>query len=134
METISVSEKLPKLCVRTSKIHNTGVFAAQDINEDQKIIEYKGEKIPSKEGDRRSEIDEKLTYIFILDDKFDIDGSVNGNNARLVNHSCKPNAYIDILNGRTRKDIPTIVQGRWSYVADSALWTHKKRAAGPLGY
>lgn len=98
MGTIFLSERLPKIIVRRSKIHGAGIFAAQDIKEDQNIIEYKGEKILSKEGDRRSEIDEKLTYIFILDDKFDVDGSVNGNESRLINHSCAPNAYIDIID------------------------------------
>ena len=90
--------KLPKLIVKKSKIHNSGVFAAEPIKEDQKIIEYTGEKIPSEEGDRRSEIDEKLTYIFLLNDNYDIDGSVNGNDARLINHCCDPNAYIDIID------------------------------------
>ena len=100
MGTIFLSERLPKIIVRRSKIHGAGIFAVQDIKEDQNIIEYKGEKILSKEGDRRSEIDEKLTYIFILDDKFDVDGSVNGNESRLINHSCAPNAYIDIIDGK----------------------------------
>ena len=100
MGAIFLSERLPKIIVRRSKIHGAGIFAAQDIKEDQNIIEYKGEKILSKEGDPRSEIDEKLTYIFILDDKFDVDGSVNGNEARLINHSCAPNAYIDIIDSK----------------------------------
>lgn len=90
--------QLPKLVVKESNIHGTGVFAAEPIKESQKIIEYIGEKIPSAEGDRRSEIDEKLTYIFILNDKYDIDGSVNGNDAKLINHSCGPNTYTDLVD------------------------------------
>ena len=92
--------RLPKLIVKKSNIHGTGVFTTEPVREGQKIIEYTGEKIPGTEGDRRSEIDEKLTYIFILNDKYDIDGSVNGNEARLVNHSCDPNAYTDIFDDR----------------------------------
>ncbi len=90
--------KLPKVIVNESGIHGRGIFAAELIKEGQKIIEYTGEKIPSAEGDRRSEMDEKLTYIFILNDKYDIDGSVNGNDARLINHSCSPNAYTDSVD------------------------------------
>jgi|TARA_B100001971_G_scaffold211898_1_gene240668 hypothetical protein len=89
---------LPKLMVKKSGIHGMGVFADEPIKEDQKIIEYKGKKISSKEGDRRSEMDEKLTYIFILNDEYDIDGNVNSNEARLINHSCDPNTYIDIID------------------------------------
>ena len=92
--------KLPKLVVKESQIHSSGVFAAEPIKEGQKIIEYKGEKIPGAEGDRRSELDEKLTYIFILNDKYDIDGSVDGNDARLANHSCNPNAYTDVIDDK----------------------------------
>jgi uncharacterized protein len=91
---------LPKLRIKGSSIHGRGVFAAEPIKDDQKIIEYTGEKISSKEGDRRSEVDDKLTYIFILNGQYDIDGSVNGNDARLVNHSCKPNSYIDIIDSK----------------------------------
>ena len=90
--------KLPKLIIKESEIHRKGVFAAEPIKEGQKIIEYKGEKISSEEGDKRSEMDEKLTYIFILNDKYDIDGSVKGNESRLINHSCSPNAYVDIID------------------------------------
>ena len=90
--------ELPKLILKKSSIHGGGMFAVEPIKEGQKIVEYKGEKILSKEGDRRSEIDDKLTYIFVLNDEYDIDGSVNGNEARLVNHSCDPNAYADIID------------------------------------
>jgi|TARA_B100001964_G_C14207968_1_gene589070 hypothetical protein len=92
--------RLPKLIVKKSNIHGKGVFTLEPIKEGQRIIEYTGEKIPGKEGDRRSEMDDKLTYIFILDDKYDIDGSVNGNEARLINHSCNPNSYTDIIDGK----------------------------------
>jgi len=90
--------ELPKIIIIKSNIHGKGVFVVEHIKEGQKIVEYKGEKIPSKEGDRRSEIDDKLTYIFVLNDEYDVDGSVNGNEARLVNHSCDPNAYADIID------------------------------------
>mgnify|MGYP001349645401 CR=1 FL=1 len=91
---------LPKIIVKKSSIHGSGVFAAEHIKEGQKIVEYQGEKIPTEEGDKRSEIDEKLTYIFVLNDEYDVDGSVNGNEARLVNHSCDPNAYTDIIDDK----------------------------------
>jgi uncharacterized protein len=98
MQQAKQIENLPKIIVRNSSIHGKGIFAGEDIPKKVKIIEYVGEKISGKEGDRRSELDDKLTYIFILNDKFDIDGSVNGNDSRLINHSCDPNCEIDYIN------------------------------------
>ena len=48
-----MNEKLWK--VKISKIHGSGVFALQDIKKGATIIEYIGEKVTRKEGDRRSE-------------------------------------------------------------------------------
>ena len=40
--------------VKKSKIHGSGVYATQVIPENEDIIEYIGEKITKKEGDKRS--------------------------------------------------------------------------------
>ena len=95
--------------VRKSKVHGRGVFATQNIKKNIRIIEYIGEKITKAEGDRRSEkmINKYLhsktkgsVYIFELNKKYDIDGSPEYNKARYINHSCKPNCEVDILNGK----------------------------------
>ena len=39
---------------KKSKIHGTGIIAACDIKKGTKIIQYIGEKVSRKEGDRRS--------------------------------------------------------------------------------
>ena len=58
-------------------------------------VEYKGQRIPWKEADRRppSNPDEPYhTFFFSLDDqKTVIDAGVGGNAARWINHSCDPN-------------------------------------------
>ena len=95
--------------LKKSKVHGTGIFATETIPRDTKIIEYIGEKISKKEGDRRSErrikkyLNSKTTgsvYIFELNKKFDIDGSPKYNSARYINHSCSPNCEVDIKNGK----------------------------------
>ena len=82
--------------VKTSKIHGSGVFASQNIKKGTRIIEYIGQKISKKEGDKRSErrikkyLNSKETgsvYIFELNSKYDIDGSYLFNKARYINHS-----------------------------------------------
>ena len=91
---------LPKVFVDRSAIHGEGLFAGEYIRKGRRIIEYTGEKVPSGEGTTRSRDDEELTYIFTLNDDYDIDGSVNGNEARFANHSCDGNAWVDIIRNR----------------------------------
>ncbi|MFT4305072.1 MAG: SET domain-containing protein [Candidatus Woesearchaeota archaeon] len=86
--------KLNKYCeARPSKIHGWGVFALKDIKKGTDIIEYKGKKISRKEGDKRAILQAKKNaiYVFNLNEKYDIDGSDNGNGAQFINHSCSPN-------------------------------------------
>lgn len=89
-----------ELCeVRNSEIHGRGVYATQDIAKETQIIEYLGEYIDKEESERRAweqvahadETGDAAVYIFTLDDKWDIDGDVPWNDARLINHSCEPN-------------------------------------------
>jgi SET domain-containing protein len=81
--------------LRKSAIQGTGAFATRTIRKGQRIIEYTGEHIDNDEADRRYD-DEKMkrhhTFLFIVDDKEIIDGAVNGNDSRFINHSCDPNA------------------------------------------
>ena len=93
--------------VRQSKIHGSGVFAKVDIKKNTKIIQYVGDKITKKEGDKRSEkrikkfLNSSITgsvYIFELNSKYDIDGFVKKNKARFINHSCDPNCEVNIEN------------------------------------
>tara|TARA_S200000501_G_C20622590_1_gene655307 strand:- start:170 stop:688 length:519 start_codon:yes stop_codon:yes gene_type:complete len=95
--------------VKTSKIHGTGVFATQNIAKGTRIIEYIGQKVTKKEGDKRSErrikkyLNSKETgsvYIFELNSRYDIDGSYSYNKARFINHSCNPNCEVDIIKGK----------------------------------
>lgn len=88
------------LCeVRGSSIHGSGVYATRDIAAEELIIEYVGELIDKDEsGKRGTKQQERATrhgdaavYIFNLTDKWDLDGNVPWNTARLINHSCEPN-------------------------------------------
>src|SRR3954464_6545047 len=82
--------------IRTSPIHGRGLYARDFIEKDTWIVQYVGEKVDKQESDRRSnELLEKSkenggarVYVFILTDEWDIDGNVETNDARLVNHSC----------------------------------------------
>lgn len=88
------------LCeVRNSEIHGRGVYAAADMVKETRIIEYVGEYVKKEESEKRAwdqaavaqETGDAAVYIFTLDKKWDIDGNVPWNDARLINHSCEPN-------------------------------------------
>jgi SET domain-containing protein len=86
--------KSPAYIVRTSRIHGRGVFAARAIPKGADIIEYRGERITSKQADRRPDSDPDNpyhTFLFELNDGRVIDAAVKGNAARWINHSCQPN-------------------------------------------
>ena len=78
-----------RLVIRESRIHHRGVYAAERIPANRKVIEYTGEVISRRETKRRGSGD--LTYLFTLDDYWTIDGSVGGSGAEIINHSCEPN-------------------------------------------
>ena len=75
--------------VRPSTIHGTGVFARVDIAEGTHVIEYVGEKLDKEESLRRRQ--DGNFFVFTVTDDFDIDGAVEWNPARFINHSCAPN-------------------------------------------
>lgn len=87
-------EKNPKLVNKRSKT-GIGSFAGRQFLKGQKIAEYTGEKITDKEADKRNSV-----YLFTLDNGFTIDGAPKSNEARYINHSCRPNASADIERGK----------------------------------
>ncbi|MBV8863867.1 MAG: SET domain-containing protein-lysine N-methyltransferase [Acidobacteriaceae bacterium] len=81
-----------------SKIHRWGVYAAEPIPANRKVIEYTGEKISRRETKRRAQSTD-LIYLFTLDAYWTIDGSVGGSGAEYINHCCDPNLAARIVKG-----------------------------------
>jgi len=86
------------LVFQQSAIHGTGGFARRDIPAGTRIIEYVGQKISKAESLSRCE--ESNQYIFSLNDHQDIDGNVEWNPARYINHSCTPNCDAELDEDR----------------------------------
>ena len=76
-----------------------GLFATKPIKKGTKIIRYFGPLLDSKKK-KDDAIENK--YLFELNDRWTIDGSVRKNVARYINHACKPNAESDV-SPRKRK-------------------------------
>ena len=83
---------------RRSAISGWGVYAAQAIPEDTRIVAYKGQLVSQAEAWRREQryLPRQRIWIFEIDDRWARDAAYGGNIARYVNHSCQPNCYVDI--------------------------------------
>jgi SET domain-containing protein len=86
-----------RLRLSKSKIHRWGVYAAENIPANRKVIEYTGERISRRETRKRAA--RKLNYIFTLDNYWSIDGSAGGSGAEFINHCCDPNIVARIIKG-----------------------------------
>lgn len=92
-----------------SVIHGWGLYAMQDIEPNEFIIEYVGEIIRQKISDEREKRYFRQgigdSYMFRLDEDLIIDATRKGSVARFVNHSCEPNAFAKIITIDNSKKI-----------------------------
>ena len=86
---------------RRSKIHGWGVYTTKPIPKNTRVIHYAGEKISNQESLKRERryIREGHIWCFKLTNRTVIDAGVGGNIARYINHSCRPNCYVHIVEG-----------------------------------
>ena len=72
-----------------------GLFATRHFKKGERIIEYFGREISKAE-----EYTSRSKYLFEVNSRKTIDGTVRENFARYINHSCKPNCQPEIVRGR----------------------------------
>ena len=91
---------LPKIVMRRSIIHGSGVFAAEPISKNRRIIDYAGELVRNRDSEAREEryLDEGCVWVFRINRTWSRDAAVGGNVARFINHSCRPNCWIEIVD------------------------------------
>jgi uncharacterized protein len=70
-----------------------GLFATKPIKKGSKIVRYFGPLLDSRKK-KDDAIENK--YLFELNGRWTIDGSVRKNIARYINHACRPNAESDV--------------------------------------
>src|SRR5271154_5806386 len=76
-----------------------GLFATKAIKKGAKIVRYFGRLLDSRKK-KDDAVENK--YLFELNGRWTIDGSVRANIARYINHACRPNAESDV-SPRKRK-------------------------------
>jgi uncharacterized protein len=94
------SISLPTIQRRRSKLHGWGVFAREPINKNKRIIDYAGELISNKQSESREDryLRKGCIWVFRVNRKWSRDASVDGNVARFINHSCKPNCWVEVVD------------------------------------
>jgi SET domain-containing protein len=94
-------EALPRIARRRSAVHGYGVFAGERINKNARIIDYAGELIHNSESEEREEryLAEGCIWVFRVNRNWSRDANVGGNIARFINHACRPNCYVHIVDG-----------------------------------
>jgi uncharacterized protein len=95
--------RAPLFEVRHSPIHGYGVFAARRIRKGTTVIEYLGDRVSHAQADARYEDkdpNDNHTFLFTVDAKIVIDGGIDGNDARYINHGCDPNCESTTANKR----------------------------------
>lgn len=131
-----MNELPDSLEIRRSRIHGSGVYARKAIAVGTRVIEYVGEKITKKEAERRCDAQlerhrssgeqEGAVYVFQLNKRYDIDGNVPWNHARLINHSCAPNCEPEIIRGHiwiiALRDIDKGEEISYNYGYDLENW------------
>jgi len=92
-----------------SAIHNWGLYAMENINKDDMIIEYVGEQIRQQIAELRENRYLKSgigsSYLFRIDENTVIDATKKGGIARFINHSCMPNCTAKIIKVESTKRI-----------------------------
>src|SRR5215211_672766 len=84
--------------VMKSRLPGFGCFANVHIPKNCAIAEYAGERITRSEAMRRMR-QPGVKRISELDADLYVDGSVDGNDTKYINHSCEPNADVFIIDG-----------------------------------
>jgi len=105
--------RTPLFEVRHSPIHGHGVFAARRIRKGTTVVEYLGDRVSHAQADARYEDkdpNDNHTFLFTVDAKTVIDGGVNGNEARYINHGCDPNCESTTRNKRIFIDAIRTIQ------------------------
>jgi SET domain-containing protein len=95
---MSQSSPLPRIVRKRSTLHGFGVFAAEPISKNKRIIDYAGELISNKRSAPREVryLKEGCIWVFRVNRAWSRDAAVGGNLARFINHSCTPNCWIEV--------------------------------------
>jgi SET domain-containing protein len=117
---------LPKIVRRRSKLHGFGVFAAEPISKNTRIVDYAGELVRNAASEAREEryLADGCIWVFRVNRTWSRDAAVGGNISRFINHSCRPNCWIEIAGLtiwiRASRSIAPGAELTYDYATDGA--------------
>jgi len=91
----------PRIIQGKSAVHGYGVFAAEPIAKNTRIIDYAGELVRNgPELDEREDayLKQGCIWVFRVNRVWSRDANVEGNIARFINHSCTPNCWFEVVD------------------------------------
>ena len=91
---------LPAIVRRRSPVHGYGVFAAEPIRKNKRIIDYAGELVRNDRSVEREAryLKDGCIWVFRVNRRWSRDAAVGGNIARFINHSCRPNCWWEVVD------------------------------------
>ncbi|HKT81895.1 MAG TPA: SET domain-containing protein-lysine N-methyltransferase [Vicinamibacterales bacterium] len=93
--------QLPQIVRRRSPLHGYGVFANEAIARNARIIDYAGELVRNDadcEAREERYLAEGCIWVFRVNRAWSRDANVDGNIARFINHSCRPNCWFEVVD------------------------------------
>jgi SET domain-containing protein len=82
---------MPRRPFRIGRSHTgLGLFATKPIKKRDRIVEYKGQLLTTKEAEILE--NRGSLYLYEINSRWTLDGTPRSNIARYANHSCNPNA------------------------------------------
>ena len=141
-----VKQTLMKLYkIKKSNIdrNGRGLYATKNIKAGTKIIEYVGNIITKKQTEDSGKFDNsKPIYLFNLNKRYDLDGLVSWNPARLINHSFTNNADYEgtglkiwvVSNREIKKGEEITFDYRFGYDSDYKQFPCKCNSINCCGY
>jgi len=91
----------PRIVRGRSAVHGHGVYAAEPIARNTRIIDYAGELIRNDEACEAREaryLADGCIWVFRVNRAWSRDANVGGNIARFINHSCRPNCWFEVVD------------------------------------
>jgi SET domain-containing protein len=97
---MAIPARLPRIVRRRSKLHGFGVFAAELITKNTRIIDYAGELVRNSACVDREEryLRDGCIWVFRVNRRWSRDAAVGGNIARFINHACRPNCWWEVVD------------------------------------
>jgi SET domain-containing protein len=113
---------LPRIRRAKSPVHGFGVYADEPITKNRRIIDYAGELIRTRDSEQREEryLAEGCIWVFRVNRVWSRDANVDGNIARFINHSCRPNCWFEVVDKtiwiRASRNIPSGEELTYDYM------------------